>query len=788
MKFFSPLYIFIGFCFLFFSSCKNDLKVNAPYKEIPTIYSVLNPQEVIQMIRINKVFLGEGNSNTMAKVADSINYQAGDLTVTLERTMYGSQVAATPTGNKQIITFHDSVIQTNPGTFNTTQRVYVTSDRLFVTGQYTLKVKNNKTNNVFTAKANALDSIKPSMITPFTPPYYPVPAGSDPSNPDIYPDYSNQNILYSPKFFPNEGAIYTMTLRFHFYDSLNSNPDPNISKAFRYVDYNFGNKYIKDLKTYGSQKLFAFDFKGLDLFSTLGNSLSRMGLDIPEEEKERLARLFYKFPTVALLQSGQNTSGAFSMIRLIPYHAYTALMEEKAVGAKPDHITLNWIQDRLMNVKYSEAMRGVELIRPNGYDPNTVAEGADPEITKDGRIVLNPHSRLPIMPTDKDYHEYSMDYMRPTGSEEDIHNERDNLKDLKTIVESNPDFLFVTNTFNGKGVITPHTAEGTSLKDYLFRKAGIDTGNLMGIRTMEKTTQKYLDDSTLADNKRMIDEDLDNIQAEAKGKTLILNDKGYGQTMITPDRDGRLPGAETFKYLSEQLLKRFEYVNPGITTLESNIKVPSRTVRTEVKGELKQATEEQKQLITNRMKDVINPSAKQHLEKEKFKTSKATQFIGSGAFKSSTDNYAKLYKEYKLANTGNYDSSDLIYVSSNGTRTGRVDPVINGDLQGVYKNINKAIDAGASFIMDTKAHLEKTKNYNIGEIALAKHLDSKGYIRDDQTGIWKPEKPVENIDEKSSLEIKPIETKSVKDILYSKIDDDDVRKLMDAVDKQPCKF
>ena len=85
-----------------------------------------------------------------------------------------------------------------------------------------------------------------------------------------------------------------MTLRFHFYDSLNSNPDPNISKAFRYVDYNFGNKYIKDLKTYGSQKLFAFDFKGLDLFSTLGNSLSRMGLD-----NTIIGRKMYKMQVLA---------------------------------------------------------------------------------------------------------------------------------------------------------------------------------------------------------------------------------------------------------------------------------------------------------------------------------------------------------------------------------------------------------------------------------------------------------------------------------------------------------
>ncbi|MDP1802334.1 MAG: hypothetical protein Q8L81_13330 [Bacteroidota bacterium] len=274
MKFLNFSYLLACASILFFSSCKNDLNINAPYKEIPTIYAVLNPQETIQMIRVNKVFLGEGNANDMAQVADSINYQAGDLVVTLERTVNGAPAWATPSGTSHnVITFRDSVIQANPGPFNTTQRVYVTSDRLYVTGQYVLKVTNVKTNKVFTARANAIDSIKPSGFTPFTPPYYPVPAGSNPSNPDIYPDYSAQNQLYSPKFYPNEGAIYTMKLRFHFFDSLFDN-----SKVYRYVDYDFGNQYMKDLRTIQNFKVFAFDFKGIDLFTSLGYSLSKMGL------------------------------------------------------------------------------------------------------------------------------------------------------------------------------------------------------------------------------------------------------------------------------------------------------------------------------------------------------------------------------------------------------------------------------------------------------------------------------------------------------------------------------
>jgi hypothetical protein len=161
-------------------------------------------------------------------------------------------------------------------------------------------------------------------------------------------------------------------------------------------------------------------------------------------------------------------------------------------------------------------------------------------------------------------------------------------------------------------------------------------------------------------------------------------------------------------------------------------------IKTQSSTNVRQATEGQKQEITNRMPDVINESAKKHLPKEQFKTRQATQYIGEGSSKSSTDNYKKLYAQYGLANTGVYNSSDLIYVSSNGARGNRVNPVENGVVQFAYKNIDKAIAAGAKFIMDTAAHVENTKSYNVGEIALAKYLTDKGYTREDSTGIWVP--------------------------------------------------
>src|SRR5687768_6827809 len=124
---------------LFFASCKNDLELTAPYKEIPTIYAVLNPQDPVQTIRINKVFLGEGDANVMAKVHDSVNYGPGELTVTLDRFLNGAQSDASP--NLRTIRFTESVINTAEGAFHTSQRVYMTDKPLFTFGEYRLTVK-----------------------------------------------------------------------------------------------------------------------------------------------------------------------------------------------------------------------------------------------------------------------------------------------------------------------------------------------------------------------------------------------------------------------------------------------------------------------------------------------------------------------------------------------------------------------------------------------------------------------------------------------------------------------
>jgi hypothetical protein len=135
----------------------------------------------------------------------------------------------------------------------------------------------------------------------------------------------------------------------------------------------------------------------------------------------------------------------------------------------------------------------------------------------------------------------------------------------------------------------------------------------------------------------------------------------------------------------------------------------------------------------------IKDSAKKHLSKELFKIRKATQFIGTGGGNdSTTQRMEDAYKQVGASNTGIYTDSDIIYVSSNGKRSNRFNPIVDDKLQGAYKNIDLAIAAGAKFIMDVKSHLDNTMSYNIGEIQLQNYLNSHDYSRDDMTGIWSP--------------------------------------------------
>lgn len=100
--------------------------------------------------------------------------------------------------------------------------------------------------------------------------------------------------------------------------------------------------------------------------------------------------------------------------------------------------------------------------------------------------------------------------------------------------------------------------------------------------------------------------------------------------------------------------------------------------------------------------------------KDQMKADISNKFIGRGSAASSTNQYAKDYGD--KANTGDYVSSDVVFISAEGNRTGRL--VVDFD------EIRKAILAEATLITDNPAN--RNRAYNTGERDVANFLRTHG--------------------------------------------------------------
>ena len=222
MRFFTKYFIIFSAITVLFNSCKNDLNILAPYKETVSVYAILNPKETRQYVRINRIFLGEGNAYVMATVNDSVNYKQGVLQVTLTRFVNGNQDLTTM-GNptKTEIILNDTVIQLNSGPFNSNQRLWFTNDKIYPSGEYHLKIRNTVTGNEFTSKSLMIDSIAATgIIQPLGTPYYPVVAS--PTTPAYaYVNLSNPTIPRKVIFTTLKNARdYSCIIRLHYVDYL----------------------------------------------------------------------------------------------------------------------------------------------------------------------------------------------------------------------------------------------------------------------------------------------------------------------------------------------------------------------------------------------------------------------------------------------------------------------------------------------------------------------------------------------------------------------------------------
>lgn len=260
-----------------FASCKNNLDVLAPGEESVSVYGILNADEPVQKIRINKVFLTSGDAIAAGQDANQINYGPGELLVSLERYLDGVQMnvnslsgtisSGSPATDKRI-TLTETVVTTTSGNFNQNQRIWQTNQKIFVTTptptaakqnktEYKLIIKILSTGKEITAQTVVVDSVKSYGSMPFIyipnsnpqfayPMHFPChsyvldsPPGTG-TKQIAYVDYSNTTITtpFKIRFKSIANArLYNVVMRFHYKNIT----FPNDTTP-HFVDFNFTNQ------------------------------------------------------------------------------------------------------------------------------------------------------------------------------------------------------------------------------------------------------------------------------------------------------------------------------------------------------------------------------------------------------------------------------------------------------------------------------------------------------------------------------------------------------------------
>lgn len=127
--------------------------------------------------------------------------------------------------------------------------------------------------------------------------------------------------------------------------------------------------------------------------------------------------------------------------------------------------------------------------------------------------------------------------------------------------------------------------------------------------------------------------------------------------------------------------------------------------------------------LHNKMLNALRSFEHPFLQKDLRKAVHASKFIGRGSSGSSTNRYRAAAGT--SANTSRYDSRDIVFVSAEGNRRGRLRPD--------FAELALAVDAGVTFVTD--AAEDRGRPFNLGEREVAEFLRLRGFD-DAGTGKW----------------------------------------------------
>lgn len=223
----------------FWVSCDKEVELLDDYQDITIVYGLINPNDSISYIRIEKAFLSDGDIYQAAQVPDSNLYP-----YKLNVRIYSQ--------NTSIIFDTITVYNKQEGIFYAPKmQVYyaVTDGKLNTEESYNLEITNPKTGDVVTSSTKLID-------------------GSS-----IRFDYPNFSISFENdksiefKTIP-DARLYQLNIRFHYTEGLINGSDTAFSE--HYVDWVF--PAIKSQDLYGGDNM-DIPYIGEQFYSNLINTI-----------------------------------------------------------------------------------------------------------------------------------------------------------------------------------------------------------------------------------------------------------------------------------------------------------------------------------------------------------------------------------------------------------------------------------------------------------------------------------------------------------------------------------
>lgn len=250
-----------------FLSCNNKLNLLAPYKESVSVYGLLDKDDPIHYIRVERIYLGEGDALVMAQNQDSVYFNNGDLTVSLQRFKNGARVSVdnNSTALNEIVLTDTLITLQGDGQFNPNARVYKTIHPIYTDCSYKLVIHNNRTGKEYTAQTNMIDFQYKTALNYTEDHSNKLLYNFNPASPAIINIAPGAKGVVTAKYYAPKNAMLC-GLKMRMFYTENGAPLPH-----KYFDVNLGDYYNSSAN---GGEVVDFSYTGATVYSQLATNLS----------------------------------------------------------------------------------------------------------------------------------------------------------------------------------------------------------------------------------------------------------------------------------------------------------------------------------------------------------------------------------------------------------------------------------------------------------------------------------------------------------------------------------